>query len=405
LLRFDGHSYFQLRRVRLRRIFDAAAAFLLIAAFSAAPAAAMKNKDEEATLLSVNAQQVMAPEVSAEASILIEADTGAVLAEKNADRKMRIASTTKMLTALVVLEHCDTAETVAIGADFPAVEGSSMYLKPGETLTVLDLLYGLMLASGNDAAVALAKHTAGSVDAFAALMNARAAALGCSGSHFVNPHGLDAENHYATARDLALIAREAMRNETFRTIVSTKYITVAGRFLKNHNKLLWNCQGALGIKTGYTANAGRSLVSCAERDGMTLLCVTLSAPNDWQDHDALYGWGYDHYGVVRIGAGNMPAQAVPVISGLKETAAICPLETLTLVYEVSDKVGLTWEIKKFAYAPVLRGETAGQVVITKNGETIKTVPLIYIENVLLDEAIPLTTLEKIKRHLLGAEDT
>lgn len=404
-MRFDGHRFFRLRRRRLRRIFDAAAAVIIIAALSPTPAAARSINDEGTAPFSLNAQQVMAPEVSAEASILIEADTGTVLAEKNADRKMRIASTTKMLTALVVLEHCDTAETVTIGADFPVVEGSSMYLKPGETLTVLDLLYGLMLASGNDAAVALAKYTAGSVDAFAALMNARAAALGCSGSHFVNPHGLDAEGHYATARDLALIAREAMRNQTFRTVVSTKYITVAGRFLKNHNKLLWNCQGALGIKTGYTSSAGRSLVSCAERDGMTLLCVTLSAPNDWHDHEALYGWGYDHYRVVRIGADNMPAQSVPVISGLKDTAAICPMETLTLVFEAGDKVGLTWEIKKFAYAPLLTGEPAGQAVITKNGETIRIVPLIYIEDVLLDETIPLTTLEKIKRQLFGPEDS
>jgi D-alanyl-D-alanine carboxypeptidase len=356
----------------------------LITVFSAAPAAA-------------------APRLSAEASILIEADTGTVLQELNADCKMSIASTTKILTALVVLEHCDVTDPVTIGADFPAVEGSSMYLKPGETLTVLDLLYGLMLASGNDAAVALAKHTAGSVEAFAARMNARAEELGCRNSHFVNPHGLDADGHYSTARDMALIAREAMRNPNFRTIVSTKYITVAGRFLKNHNKLLWNCPGSLGIKTGYTSNAGRSLVSCAERNGMTLICVTLAAPSDWQDHTSLYSWGYEHYRYVRVGTESMPKQTIPVISGMKDAAAIHPSETFSLVYKADDKLELRWEIRKFAYAPVTEGESAGQVLITKNGETIKTIPLLFTESVALDETIPLTPLEKIKRHIFGLD--
>jgi D-alanyl-D-alanine carboxypeptidase (penicillin-binding protein 5/6) len=187
-----------------------------------------------------------------------------------------------------------------------------MYLKPGETLTVGDLLYGLMLASGNDAAAALALYVAGGVDAFAELMNGKAAALGCTGSHFVNPHGLDADGHYSTARDLWRIAREAMNNETFRAIVSTKYISAAGRSLNNHSRLLWSCPGAVGLKTGYTESAGRSLVSSAERGGMRLICVTLSDPDDWDDHTNLYDWAYGHYRLVCVPADGGTYGTLPV---------------------------------------------------------------------------------------------
>jgi D-alanyl-D-alanine carboxypeptidase (penicillin-binding protein 5/6) len=380
---------------RQRRLISAVVLILLLAAAVPVAAAAAQVKP------AVSVPAISAPGISAASSILMEAESGAVLYEKNADNKMLIASTTKMLTALVVLDRCDVGEKVTIGADFPAVEGSSMYLRPGETLTVLDLLYGLMLASGNDAAVALALHAAGSVEEFAALMNDYAAALGCSNSHFVNPHGLDAEGHYGSARDLALIARRAMTNEVFRTIVSTKYKAVAGRYLKNHNKLLWSCPGTLGIKTGYTKSAGRSLVSCAERGGMTLICVTLSAPGDWQDHAALYNWGFDTFRCVRISADIAPAQSVPVISGLKESAAIEPAESLTLVFRKDEDISLTWELKKFVYAPVLAGEKAGRAVIKKDGTEIRVVPLVYKEDVLLDETIPLRLLEKLKRRLTG----
>lgn len=375
---------------RQRRLMSAVLlAFLLTAAIQGSAAAAQA------------APALSAPAISAASSVLMEAESGTVLYEKHADNKMLIASTTKMLTALVVLDRCDVSEKVTIGADFPAVEGSSMYLRPGETLTVLDLLYGLMLASGNDAAVALAIHAAGSVEDFAALMNDYAAALGCTNSHFVNPHGLDADGHYGSARDLALIARQAMTNQAFRTIVSTKYKMVAGRSLKNHNKLLWSCPGTQGIKTGYTKSAGRSLVSCAERGGMTLICVTLSAPSDWQDHTALYNWGFDSFRCVRVNADTAPAQSVPVISGLKESAAIEPAETLTLVFRSDEDISLTWELKKFVYAPVLTGEKAGRAVIKKDGLEILAVPLIYKEAVALDGTIPLRTLEKIKRQFLG----
>ena len=346
-----------------------------------------------------------APGTSAQSCILAEADSGMVLYENNADTSMLIASTTKMLTALVVLDKCDMRECVLIGDDFPAVEGSSIYIKPGEAMTVGDLLYGLMLASGNDAAVALALYVSGSVEAFAQLMNARAQAIGCTGSHFVNPHGLDDEGHYSTARDLWLIAREAMDNSSFYEIVSTKTITAAGRSLKNHNKLLWNCPGAVGIKTGYTESAGRSLVSCSERDGMRLICVTLNAPDDWSDHTSLYDWAYENYKLVKVSKSSDELGTLPVISGLKYEVAIKASEDFVSVYPKSDTVTILQQSPRFIYAPVQIGQKAGVLTIVINGEPVKDIPIVFGEDVALDSAIPLTNWEKLKRFLVQEEET
>ncbi len=341
------------------------------------------------------------PGTSAAADILIETSTGTVLHEKNADKHMRIASTTKILTAIVALENSDITEKVVIKKDFPAIEGSSIYLKPGEELTVLDLLYGVLLESGNDAAVALALHVSGSVEDFAVLMNSYAKGIGCSNSNFKNPHGLDHEDHYSTARDLSLIAAEAMKNETFRKIVSTKTISVAGRHFKNHNKLLWKCPGAIGIKTGFTERAGRSLVSCAERDGMSLICVTLAAPDDWRDHTGLYNWGFGNYSRLNVAISDNTYQSIPVISGVKETAAVHPAENFAYVYNRSEKTELSLEIPKFVYAPVARNDEAGRITIETNGKIIKEIPLVYGETVKLDPIVPLDFFEKIKRSIFN----
>jgi D-alanyl-D-alanine carboxypeptidase len=337
------------------------------------------------------------PHTSAASDILIEASSKTVLHEKNADKHMLIASTTKILTALVVLENSDVNDNVVIGNDFPAIEGSSIYLKTGEELTVLELLYGLLLESGNDAAVALALHLSGSLDAFSDLMNQYAKSIGCRDSHFSNPHGLDQKDHYSTARDLALISAEAMKNKTFRDIVSTKHIAIAGRYFRNHNKLLWRYRGAIGIKTGYTESAGRSLVSCAERDGMQLICVTLSAPDDWNDHSKLYNWAFGNYGCIKVSKEDQTYGNVPVISGKKEYACIHPAEDYSYVYARSDEAELSCELKKFVYAPVAEKEAAGLLTIRQNGRTVKEIPLIFGEHVELDETIPLTFTEKLKR--------
>lgn len=338
----------------------------------------------------------LAPATSAKSEILIEAYSGTVLHEHNADKHMLIASTTKILTALVVLKNCDVNEKVIIQDDFPPIEGSSIYLKPGEELTVLDLLYGLLLESGNDSAVALAFHVSESIESFSELMNECASTLGCRNSHFVNPHGLDQENHYSTARDLALISAEAMNNKTFSDIVSTKRISIAGRYFKNHNKLLWNYPGTIGIKTGFTESAGRSLVSCTERDGMRLICVTLSAPKDWNDHTNLYNWAYNQYDCIQVAIGDQTYNSVPVISGITETVSVHPAEDFLYVYSRADKMELSCVISKFFYAPVTQNTKAGMITIKKNGETIKEIPLLFSETVSLDEAIPLSFFERLK---------
>ncbi len=332
----------------------------------------------------------------------MEADTGTVLHEQNADARLLIASTTKIMTALVVLERCGVDELVIIPDGFQAVEGSSMYLKPGERLSVRDLLYGLMLASGNDAAVALAQYVSGSVASFAELMNNKARALGCQNTHFVNPHGLDADDHYATARDLALITRTAMQNADFCEIAGTKSITVAGRTLKNHNKLLWTDPDVCGGKTGYTSSAGRSLVTFAERDGMQLICVTLSAPDDWDDHRALYAWGYDSFGVVPVKAptdGSLAA--IPVITGVSDTVDIKPKPEFMYVYSKCDTIDVRWNVPHFVYAPIEKGARAGSVVIHKNGQPDVTVALVYGDTVALDKSQLLTPWERLGRLLRG----
>ena len=220
--------------------------------------------------------------------LLMDADTGAVLAEKNCDTPSLIASTTKIMTALVVVQRCDLDRRVRIPAEATGIEGSSMYLKAGEELTLRDLLYGMMLRSGNDAAVALALCTAGSLERFVGWMNETAQRMELRNTHFANPNGLDDENNYSTARDLALLTRAALREPDFLQVVSTKSIRVGERCLTNHNKLLWSLEGAIGVKTGFTRAAGRILVSAVERGGRRMIAVTINDCDDWRDHAALY---------------------------------------------------------------------------------------------------------------------
>ena len=236
-----------------------------------------------------------AVEVSATACVLMDADTGLVLYRKNEDQRMLIASVTKLMTALVVLEQGEVDETVTVTAAHMA-EGSSMYLRVGEKLTLEELLYGLLLCSGNDAALALTE-CAGGVEPFVALMNEKAAALGMENTHFANPNGLDDEEHYSTAYDMALLACAAANEPTLRRIASTRTAAIGGRTLTNHNKLLSRMDGCIGLKTGYTKAAGRTLVSCAEREGHRLVAVTLRDGNDWNDHEMLYDRGFALVGV------------------------------------------------------------------------------------------------------------
>lgn len=328
---------------------------------------------------------------SARSAILYQPDTGAVLYERQADSRSLIASTTKILTALVVLETCSPDDIVEILPEYTGVEGSSMYLKAGERFTVRELLYGLLLVSGNDAAHALACHTAGSDGEFAVLMNKKAAELGCKNSNFANPHGLDDEMNYSTARDLALIMTAAMKNPDFAGITGTKSVYIAGRTLTNHNKLLWNCEGVIGGKTGYTDSAGRTLVSCCERDGMRLICVTISDRDDWADHSALYDWAFGEYAVLNTGG----EYTVPVISG--ESGAVHVRGGIApRLVKKSDGYTFDTLLPRFVYAPVYKGEPAGSILLRAADGSTESVGLYFDEDVLVDESVPLSLWEQVK---------
>lgn len=241
---------------------------------------------------------IVEAEQPAQGECVVEVSSRRILHAKNASLPLANASTTKIMTALVILEDCPLDDKVTIPAEAAGVEGSSVYLRAGEEYTVEELLYGLMLRSGNDAAVALALHHSGSIAAFAQVMNERAILLGATDSCFVNPHGLPDERHHTTARDLALISAAAMENETFRTIVSTRCYTPRDWY--NKNKLLSSYEGACGVKTGYTMQAGRCLVSAAERAGMTLVCVVLDCPPMYERSAELLDRAFADYMLVRL---------------------------------------------------------------------------------------------------------
>jgi len=333
-----------------------------------------------AAMFTVKAVANNAPAVSAHAAVLMEAGSGGVVYEKNADERMLIASTTKIMTALVVLENCSPDEVIVIDPAWTGVEGSSMYLKAGQELTIEELLYGLLLASGNDAALALACITAGTVENFAVLMNEKAAELGCENTHFENPHGLDSEEHYSSARDLAMIARAALENDLFRAIVSTQSKTVEEQTYVNHNRLLRECDGVFGVKTGYTAAAGRTLVTCCERNGLTFICVTLSAPDDWDDHKSLYDWAYELWMNFTVLNEN-DKWTIPVVGGAAEKVCVAPAEDLSIFCRRGEEVTLSIHLPSFVYAEVLAGESAGVAVASLEGKETISVPIIFCESV------------------------
>ncbi len=247
-----------------------------------------------------------AVEISAKSAIVIDAASGKILYEKDAHTKRGMASTTKIMTCLLAIETLNLEDIVTVSPFAAGTEGSSIWLEAGEKISVEDLLYGLMLSSGNDAATSLAEFASGSVDAFTVLMNKRAKELKAVNTNFTNPHGLPDSQHYTTAYELSLISREAMKNDLFRKIVSTKNKTISwesskwDRSLSNHNKLLKMYEHAVGIKTGYTKKDGRCLVSAAENGNMRLITVTLSAPDDWNDHIKLYEYCFNTYSPITV---------------------------------------------------------------------------------------------------------
>ena len=305
---------------------------------------------------------------SAESAALYCSENGEFIFENNSNAKLPMASLTKVMTAIVVLESCDINSIVEISADACGIEGSSIYLTAGEKLSIKDLLYALMLESANDAAVALALAVAPSISEFVDKMNATAERLSLSSTHFMNPHGLDSDDHYSTARDLALLFDYALKNETFSEIVSTRKCYIPyndqenGRLLVNHNRLLTSYDGCIGGKTGYTKSSGRSLVSASKKDGITLITVTINDRNDWADHKALFDYGYSilkSYDIVNDG----DFYDVHIINGTKDTlkARIASVKAV-LTEEQYNSLKPVYCLQRFYFAPVEKGDVIGTLL-------------------------------------------
>ncbi len=329
-----------------------------------------------------------APSLSAQSALLLEADSGTVVLEKNAHTRLPMASTTKIMTALVALELAAPDTVICVDGRAVGTEGSSIYLCESEELTLEELLYALMLESANDAAVAIAIGVCGSEEAFVDAMNRKATSLGLSDTHFANPHGLDAEAHYTTAYELACIAQEALKNPLLKTIVSTRKTTIPHqntdgvRLLVNHNKMLRQYDGCIGVKTGYTQKSGRCLVSAAERDGVTMIAVTIDSPDDWNDHTKLLDYGFANYQSVLL----CPADyqfCLPLVGG-KETYVMLGVEqevSITLPIGIG-VIEQTIECPRHTFAPIKAGDTCGRMLFycdTNNDgvrEMIEEIPLI-----------------------------
>lgn len=345
------------------------------------------------------------PSVSAVSAVLVNADTGGVVFEKNADEKRAVASTTKIMTALLTLESGQldrrfTADSMAI-----RVEGTSMGLREGDIVTRRALCYGMLLPSGNDAANAAAVDISGSLSAFADKMNEKAAQLGMRDSHFVTPSGLDAPEHYSTARDMAKLTRAALKNEDFRAICGLTSATLEfgnppySRTLYNSNKLLKQYEGCIGVKTGFTDNARRCLVSAAERGGVTLIAVTLNAPDDWNDHKKLFDYGFS-----LVKPQEIPVESVSadVIGGTVQKVRAVPDDSAVVGLTASEagEIRTEYRVPAFVYAEISAGDCIGYVEIYYKEELLRSIPL-RVENDCPREAVQQSLWERVRALFTG----
>ena len=312
--------------------------------------------------------QSYAPNSTAE--IVMEVDSNRVIHEKNAHEKKYMASTTKILTAITVIENCDLNSKVAVGNETVGIEGSSIYLRAGEVLTVKELLYGLMLRSGNDCAETLAVFCSGSIKDFALLMNKTAEKIGSKNSNFVNPHGLHDDNHYTTAYDLALISCYAMKNDNFREIVGTKSVKISNslgenqRLLINKNKMLKNLEGETGIKTGYTKKAGRCLVSSCMRDGVEYVSVVLNCGPMFERSTELLNSAFKNYSVKRIVDSENILAFIPINGSDEECAVGIKKDILLPLTEIeSDNLDIVINVPKCVDRPIKKEEIIGSLDI------------------------------------------
>ncbi len=312
------------------------------------------------------------------------AETGELLFSKNAYEKHSMASTTKIMTSLLAIEEYTPEREVKVTSSMLGVEGTSMGLLPGDTVTLRGLVYGMLLQSGNDAANVTAIALGGSVEDFALMMNHRAKEIGMKNSHFVTPSGLDDPDHYSTAYDMALLGCEAVKNTEFLSVCSRKSAAVYygnppyRRTLYNHNRLLSGYDGAVGIKTGFTKKSGRCLVSCAVREGVTLVAVTLNAPDDWQDHRNMLDYGFS---VVQSTEAEYPDDGlnIPVVGGVDRSVSLsCGKSCFVGDNNETQALLLT---PHFLYAPVKSGQIIGELRWKKDGKVVATAPITVNEDV------------------------
>jgi len=319
---------------------------------------------------------------SAKSAILIDAKSGKVLYEKNAYEKLSMASTTKIMTAICAIENGKVDDVVKVDSKAVGTEGSSMYLGYGESITLKNLLYGLMLSSGNDAAVAIAIHISGDEKSFVKLMNDTAKRIGAINTSFETPNGLDGKNHYTTAYDLALITKYALSNPFFREIVKTDSIKIGNgektRYLTNHNKLLRIYEGATGVKTGFTKKSGRCLVSSAKRNDIEVVAVTLNAPNDWNDHKSMLDFAFDNYENANIIKTGDYAISINVDDSDIKSVGLEFLGDISVLKNKNDTLDyiIKYDIPKSIKAPVLFGQHIGTAHVISNGKEIGTVKLV-----------------------------
>ena len=314
---------------------------------------------------------------SAKAAILINGDTGEVIYEQNPDVTLPMASTTKIMTALLLCEHGEFEREIVVTEEMLRVEGSSMGLLSGDIVTLHDLLYGLMLASGNDAANVIAYVLGGTVNGFVAIMNRKAQELNLANTHFATPSGLDGDGHYTTARDLANLTMFAMQNEEFAKAAGSKTATLNygnppyRRTLTNHNKLLGSFEGAVGVKTGFTKKSGRCLVSAAKKDGKFVIAVTLNAPDDWLDHENLLSYGLSAINQVEIKP-EISEFDIPVIGGEVEKLHIT-IEPYVVNSLGNSEFSVEVCLPSFIYAPIKKDDIIGNVTYKSGNLAANTV--------------------------------
>lgn len=341
-------------------------------------------------LTAVNSIYAQEPQIVGEAAVLIDAQSGQVLYEKNADKRMYPASTTKILTAIVALERGNLNDIITVSSNAARTEGSAIWVKNGEKMTLEDMLYALMLNSANDVAVAIAEHYAGTVEQFSLLLNETAKKLGAKNTHFTNPHGLPDKNHYTTARDLAVIARYAMQDDTFAKIVGTKTKTITRedpedlKFLINHNRLLWKYDGAVGIKTGYTTEALQCIVAAASRDNRKLIAVVLKTrgTNIWTDTTKLLDYGFNNFKREKLISRGETIQKTAV-KYTDEEVLLTAAQEVNYNFPVDHKPEIKHKLKlyKEPAAPLEKGEPLGELIIMDGSQRIASVKLLSASSV------------------------